>query len=74
VADDSLNVRIAMVKALPAFGEASKALAPAILSRVRLGESRAGDLKQPQYKILLEESVKAYKAITGEDPPVVGKK
>ncbi len=65
VGDNSLEVKIAMVKALGQIGTAAKEAAPEILSHIKMGESRQNE----QYKTLKEESVKAYKAVTGQDPP-----
>ncbi|MBA4389190.1 MAG: hypothetical protein C0404_14550 [Verrucomicrobia bacterium] len=63
--NDAMPIRIAMMKALPAFGAASKEAAPEILAQIRLGKSQGDELS----KTLAEEATKAYKAVTGQDPP-----
>lgn len=67
--NDAMAVRIAMMKALPAFGAASKEAALEILAQIRLGESQNDE----QSKTLKEEATKAYKAVTGQDPPAAKK-
>jgi hypothetical protein len=64
-------LRTAMVQMLSAVGSAAKDSAPEVLAQIRVGESRA---KEPEYALLRDESVKAYKAITGQDPPKQEKK
>ena len=63
--NEAMAIRIAMMKALPAFGAAAKEAAPEILTQIRVGENGGDD----QSKVLKEEAVKAYKAVTGQEPP-----
>jgi hypothetical protein len=63
--NDAMMVRIAMMKALPAFGPAAKDAIPEILAQIRIGKEQ----DTPEHRTLLEEATKAYKAITGQEPP-----
>lgn len=63
--NDAMRVRIAMMKALPAFGPSAKDAVPEILAQIRIG--REGNTTE--HLTLLEEATRAYKAITGQDPP-----
>jgi hypothetical protein len=65
-----MAIRIAMIKALPSFGTAAKDAAPEILAQIQLGERGSG----PESVALREEAKKAYKAVTGQDPPTDTKK
>jgi HEAT repeat protein len=63
--DTSMTVKIAMVKTLAQIGPAAKEAAPEILSHIKMGGSRQDE----QHKALKEAAEKAYKAVTGQDPP-----
>lgn len=59
--NDAMRVRIAMMKALPAFGPAAKDAVAEILAQIRIGKERG----TTEHLTLLEEATKAYKTITG---------
>jgi hypothetical protein len=70
--NDGTVISTAMMKALPAFGAASKEAAPEILAQIRYAEEHL--VAYPECVALREEAKKAYKAVTGQEPPAAKKK
>jgi HEAT repeat protein len=72
---DALAVKIAMVKFVGGFGEKARDLAPNILGQISFADGQlAENPKNEEAKTLKEEAVKAYKAVTGQEPPAAAKK